>query len=95
MITAHLKATVKLFAGTHLGFTHQDISARFLLAAGAMALLCYGVYNDIISLIGLWRSNEMLRYLHVQTEPIMRNFSKIMISHGNYNWLLHNEVPIY
>ena len=27
--------------------------------------------------------NEILRYLHVQDEPIMRNFSKLMISHGN------------
>ena len=39
MITAHLKATVKLFAGTHLGFTHQDVSAQSLWAAGARALL--------------------------------------------------------
>ena len=95
MITAHLKATVKLFAGTHMGFTYQDVSARSLRAAGAMALLCYGVNNDITSLIGRWRSDEMLQYLHMQAEPIMRNFSKLMISHGNYNLLPHNEVPIY
>ena len=95
MITAHIKATVKLFAGTHLGFMHKDLSARSLQTAGAMARLCSGVDNDIISLIGRWRSDEMLRYLHVQAEPIMRNFSKLMISHGNYNLLPHNEVPIY
>ena len=94
-IMAHLKATVKLFAGTHLGFTHQDVSSSSLRAAGSMALLCSGVDNDIIGLIGRWRSNEMLRYLHEQAEPIMRNFSKLMISHGNYNLLPHNEVPIY
>ena len=57
MITAHLKTTVKIFAGTHLGFTHQDVSAQYLWAAGAMALLCSGVDNDIISLIGRWRSD--------------------------------------
>ena len=95
MITAHLKATVKLLAGTHLGFTYKDVSVQSLLAAGAMTLLCYGVDNDIISLIGIWRSDEMLRYHHVQAEPIMRNLSKLMISHGNYNLLPHNEVPIY
>ena len=93
--TSHLKATVKLFAGTHLGFMHHDVSAISLWASGAMALLCSGVYNDIISLIGRWRSNKMLRYLHVQAEPIIRNFSKLMISHDNYNLLPHNEVPIY
>ena len=95
MITAHLKATVKLFVGTHLGFTHQDVSARSLRVAGAMALLFSGANNDIISLIGYWRSDEMLRYLHVQAKPITRNFSKLMISHGNYNLLPNNEVPIY
>ena len=95
MITSHLKAMVKLFAGTHLGFTHKDVSARSLQAAGDMALLCSGVDTDIISLNGRWRSNEMMRYLHVQSGPIMRNYSKLIISHGNYNLLPHNLVPIY
>ena len=94
MITAHLKATVKFFTGTHMGFMHQDVSARSLRAAGAMALLYSGVDNDIISLIGRWRSDEMLRYLQVQSEPIMRNVSKLIISHVNYNLLPHNEVPL-
>ena len=95
MITTHLNATVKLLVGTHLAFTHIDVSALYLCAAGAMAILCSGVKNDIISLIGRWRSDKMLLYLHVQAEPIMRNLSKLMISHGNYNLLPHNEVPIY
>ena len=94
-ITDHLKATVKLFAGTHIGFMHHDVSVISLWAAGAMALLCSGVNNDIISLIGIWRSDEMLRYLDVQAEPIMRNFSTLIISHSNYNLLMQNEVPIY
>ena len=37
----------------------------------------------------------MLRYLRVQAEPIMRNYSKLMIIYGNYNLLPHNEVSIY
>ena len=94
-IMAHLKATVKLFAGTHLGFTHHDVSTISFRAAGAIALLCSGVENDIISLIGRWRSDKMMQYLHMTADPIMRNFSKLMISHGNYNLLPHNEVPIY
>ena len=95
MITSHLKATVKLLAGTHLVFNHKDVSARSLRAAGGMALLCSGVDTNIISLIGRWRSDEMLRYLHVKADPIMRKYSKLMIIHGNYNLLPHNEVPIY
>ena len=95
MITAHLMATVKLLAGTHLGFMYKYVSAQSFRAAGAMALLCSGVDTDIINLIGRWRSDKMLPYLHVQAETIMRNYSKIMISHGNYNLLPHNEVTIY
>ena len=60
-----------------------------------MALLFSGVDHDIISLIGRWRSDEMMRYLHVQAELIMRNFSKLMISHGNYNLLPHTDVLLY
>ena len=60
-----------------------------------MALLCSGVDKDIISLIGCWRSDEMMRYLHVEAELIIRNFSKLMISHGNYNLLPHTDVPLY
>ena len=95
IITAHLKATVKLLVGTHLVFTDKDVSERSLRAVGAISLLCSGVDTDIISLIGHWRSEKMLRYLHVQAEPIMGNYSKLMIRHGNYNWLPHNPVPIY
>ena len=95
MITDHLKATVKFLAETHLGFTYIDVSAWSLQEAGAISLLCSGMENDIISLIARWRSDEIIRYLHVQADPIMRNFSKLMISHGNYNLLPHNEVPIY
>ena len=95
MITAHIKATIKILVGTHTGYTHKDVSARSLRAAGAMAILCYGVDTDIISLIKHWRSDEMLRYLHVQDEPIMGNYSKLMIRHVNGNLLPHNGVPIY
>ena len=59
-----------------------------------MALLCCGVDTNITSFIGHWRSDEMMRYLHVQAELIMRNYSQLMISHGNYNLLPHNAVPV-
>ena len=94
-ITAHLKATAKRFTGTHLRFMHDAVSARSLRAAGAMALLCSGVDHDITKLIGCWRSDEIMRYLHVQAEPIMKNFSKLMISHGSYNLLTQTDVPLY
>ena len=82
MITKVLKGAVSL-SGENLGFLPRDVSAWSLQAAGAMALLCYGINTDIIQLIGRWRSDEMIRYLHLQVEPLMRGFSKLMVTHGN------------
>ena len=58
-----------------------------------MALLFSGIDTDIIRLIGRWRSDEMLRYLHLQAEPLMRGFSKRMVTHGNYSMLPGQHVP--
>ena len=56
--------------GPALGFLSQDISAQSLCAAGSMALLYAHVDSDLIRLLGRWRSDEMLRYLHVQVKPV-------------------------
>ena len=76
----HLSDTLKLavtaLGPANLGFTPADVSARSLRASGAMALLCAHVDTDMIRLIGRWRSDEMLRYLHVPAAPVMRDFSK-------------------
>jgi hypothetical protein len=78
-ITTALRTSTAVI-GPSVGFLPADISARSLRAAGAMALLCAHVDTDIIRLLGRWRSDEMLRYLHVQAEPIMRDFSRRMLS---------------
>jgi hypothetical protein len=73
-ITAALRLSTAVIGPT-VGFLPVDISARSLRAAGAMALLCAQVDTDVIRLLGRWRSDEMLRYLHVQAEPVMRDFA--------------------
>jgi hypothetical protein len=93
-ITTALRSGVLLFDPAELGFLPKDISARSLRAAGAMALLCAHVDTDIIRLIGRWRSDEMLRYLHVQAEPIMRHFAAKMIRHGDFALLPNSTVPM-
>ena len=60
-ITTILRESVAFF-GPQIGFLPSDVSARCLRAAGATALLLGRVDTDIISLIGRWRSDEMLRY---------------------------------
>jgi len=53
------------FIDADLGFLPGEVSARSLGAAGAMTLLVYKVDTDIIRLLGRWRSDEMLQYLHL------------------------------
>ena len=61
-----------------------------------MALLCHSVDTNIIQLMGRWRSDEMLTYLHLQAQPIMRQFSQFMLQGGDYTLLPANPaVPLY
>ena len=92
MITKVLKGAVSL-SGENLGFLPKEVLARSLQAGGAMELLCSGINTDIIWLIGRWRSDKMLRYLHLQAEPLVREFSKRMVTHGNYSMLPGQRVP--
>jgi hypothetical protein len=59
-----------------------------------MALLCAEVDTDIIRLIGRWRSDEMLRYLHVQAEPVMRGFAPRMLQ-AEFTLLPNSTVPMH
>ena len=93
-ITQTLRDAVR-FLGPQLGFLPSDVSARCLRAAGANALLCAQVDTDVIRLIGRWRSDEMLRYLHCQAHPVMRDFSRRMLTGGNYTLIPNQFVPQY
>ena len=94
-LTSNTLRTAVSYLGPSLGFRPEDVSARSLRAGGANALLLARVDPDIISLIGRWRSDEMLRYLHVQAAPLMADYSKRMLAHGTYNLLPGQEVPAY
>ena len=93
-ITSTLRTAVLAVGPAHLGFTPADVSARCLRAAGAMALLCANVDTDVIQLLGRWRSDEMLRYLHLQAEPVMRNFSRLMLAGGHFALHPNADVPL-
>ncbi|EJK56667.1 hypothetical protein THAOC_23403 [Thalassiosira oceanica] len=82
------------FIGPSLGFLPEDVSARSLRAAGANALLFAKVDTDVIRLIGRWRSDEMLRYLHVQAAPLMADYSRRMITAGQYHLIPNQMVPM-
>ena len=91
-ITAALRlAAIALYDQT--GISPGEISARSLRAGGAMALLCAHVDTDIIRLVGRWRSDEMLRYLHTQAYPLMHTFAQAMSTFGSFSLLPGQYVP--
>ena len=92
-ITEALRLAVT-FLGPSLGFLPSDVSARCLRAAGANALLCGGVDTDVIRLLGRWRSDEMLRYLHTQANPLLRTFAPQMLTGGQFTLIPNQLVPV-
>jgi hypothetical protein len=91
-VTTALRVAVSL-KGPGVGFLPKDISASALRAGGAMALLCARVDTDLIQLLGRWRSDVMLRYLHVQAQPVMSNFARLMVQGGQFNLIPGQDVP--
>jgi hypothetical protein len=89
VLTSHLRHTVTA-TRAHYGISAVDISIRSLRASGAMALLCAKVDTDMIRLLGRWRSDEMLRYLHVQAFPLVAPLAQQMLHHGHFS-LMANQ----
>jgi hypothetical protein len=82
-LTQFLRTTVTAM-GAQYGIQPVDISFRSLRSSGAMSLLCAKVDTDTIRLLGRWRSDEMLRYLHVQTFPLVAPLASQMLQHGHF-----------
>lgn len=91
LITKTLRDAVT-YIGADLGFLPSEVSARSLRAAGATALLVANVDPDVIRLLGRWRSDEMLRYLHLTAEPVMHDFARQMLQ-AEYKLVPHQLVP--
>ena len=92
----HVTAMLRISAAATfltVGIDPATISARSLRAGGAMALLCAQVDTDIIRLVGRWRSDEMLRYLHIQAYPLMHTFARAMTVQGSFTLLPGQNIP--
>ena len=90
MVTQLLRDAAALL-GPSCGILPSDISARCLRAAGAMALLCGKCDPLIIRLLGRWRSDEMIKYLHIQAPPLVKDLSRLMLQGGSYSFLPNTE----
>ena len=76
-----------------LGIDPQTVSARSLRAGGATALLCAGVDPIITQLVGRWKSDEMLKYLHVRAVPLMQRYAHKMLLSGQFTFLPNAALP--
>jgi hypothetical protein len=86
-ITTTLRASVAILGPHALGFEPDEVLAWSLCTSGAMVLLCAHVDSDTIRLLGRWRSDEMLRYLHVQAQPLMQKSASKMLQGGHYSFV--------
>ena len=88
-------ATAQIFHKYRMDIVYADLpnQRNSTMLAGA-AQVASGL-ADLIRLLGRWRSDEMLRYLHVQAEPLMRHFARKMVHHGSFQLLPNREVPLY
>ena len=68
----------------YIVFTKANISTRSLRTRGVMDLLMERVDPDTTGLVGRWRSNTMLRYLHTMAKIFTEGLSAIMFEHGTY-----------
>jgi hypothetical protein len=91
MLTLQLRTTVTAM-GAAYGITATDISIRSLRSSGTMSLLCAKVYMDLIRLLGRWRSDEMLRCLHVQTFPLVALLAAQMLCHGHFSLMTNHPL---
>lgn len=73
-------------SGAPFGLQPGHVTAKSLRASGAMALLIAQVDQDLIRLIGRWKSDSMLRYLHISALPVLHNHAKSMWLHGDYTF---------
>eukprot|EP00978_Attheya_sp_CCMP212_P020134 scaffold57235_cov58-Attheya_sp.AAC.8 len=80
-----------IIVGPQVGFLPSDVSAHSLCLSGAMAMLCAGIDSLIIKMLGRWRSDEMLRYLHVQVTPVSVSIANRMRQNGDFTLLLPNQ----
>jgi len=94
--TSHLTSTLRHAAaamGRAVGIIPSDISVRSLRASGATALFCAQVDPNRIRLLGRWRSDEMLRYLHVQAYPVVADLAPLMVHRGRFDIIPNQRLP--
>jgi hypothetical protein len=76
------------------GIHASEISVRSLRAGGAMAMMCSKIDMNNIHMMGRWHSDTMMRYLHVQAQPIIERYAAKMFNNSTYTFQSDETVPI-
>ena len=82
----NITATIRIIiwvVGTAIGFTPTYISVRYLQAGGSMALLTEIVDPDTTRILGRWRSDTILLYLHTTSNSFTDDLAVRMFQYGN------------
>jgi hypothetical protein len=56
----------------HMGIAATEVSACYLRAVSAVALLCGKVDMNLIQIISRWHKDAMIIYLYMQAQPIVQ-----------------------
>ena len=62
----------------------QPPSVSALRCTGATTLLEGNISPGLIKLLGRWRFDEVFRYLHTQSEPLMQQLTDVLCDHISY-----------
>jgi hypothetical protein len=76
------------------GVHTSEISARSLRTGGAMAILFGKIDINSIRMMDQWYSDAMLRYLHMQAQPIIGHYAVKMFNKRTYTFQPNENVPI-
>ena len=74
-----------------IGFAEAEFSARSLRVGGGMDLFMARLDPDTIHLVGRWRSDTMLRYLHTTANSFTEGLSAKFFEHDAYVLILAHD----
>ena len=94
-IQSALRTGIAMVGPDTLDIKPHEVEARSLRAGGATAMLVAGIDTNTIQLIGRWKSDAMLRYLHVSANPALRGFARQMFTGGAFTFNPGTTVPQY
>jgi len=90
-----LRGGLIVYGADRVEIKPSEIEARSLRAGGATALLVANVDPNTIQLLGRWKSDAMLKYLHASANPNVQRFARSMFEAGAASFRPGLIVPMH